>query len=56
MLVILELAVKMLAKEIQVVLLFVMIMEMQSLLVSSVGEMDVLLLTILEYMLEPQLL
>merc|ERR1712018_122486 len=33
-----------------------MIMEMQSLLVLSVGEMDVLLLTILEYMLEPQLL
>jgi hypothetical protein len=53
---ILELEVKMLAKEIQVVLLFVTIMAMPSLLVSSVGEMDALLLTFLEYTLEPHLL
>ena len=49
---ILELEVKMLAKEIQVVPLFVMIMAMPSLLASSVGEMDALLQTFLEYMLE----
>merc|ERR1712072_1023148 len=53
---ILELEVKMLAKEIQVVPLFVMIMAMPSLLASSVGEMDALLQTFLEYMLESHLL
>ena len=53
---ILELEVKMLAKEILVVPLFVMIMAMPSLLASSVGEMDALLQTFLEYMLESHLL
>ena len=53
---ILVLEVKMLVKEIQVVHLFVMTMVMLSLLVSSVGEMDALLQTFLEYMLESHLL